>query len=324
MTEQPINLSLVIPVYKNEANIPPLVLALEGVAKTLGPSFEVVFVVDGSPDGSEAALQLHLAGSAFSSQLISLSRNFGSFAAIRAGLAVSRGSFLAVMAADLQEPPELIVEFFRHLSLGTCDVVVGQRLAREDGAVSSLSSSLFWSLYKWIINPEIPSGGVDVFGCNEAVRAQILSLRESNSSLVGLLFWVGFRRLAVPYERKKREIGRSAWSFSRKLRYLSDSVYGFTDLPIRMLSRIGVVGMTTAIVLAIVVLIRKLGSGIPVPGYTPTVLLLTFFGGLNCFGLGILGSYVWRAFENTKARPPYIVASTHQFEPAARIKDLGV
>lgn len=306
--------SLVIPVYGNELNIGPLVAALEALGRKMETPWEVVFVIDGSPDNSESTLRNCLPTASFPSQLISLSRNFGSFAAIRAGLARARGQYFAVLAADLQEPPELVLEFFRQLRGGTCDVTIGQRTGRSDGAFNSLSSRIFWGVYRRLIMPEVPKGGVDVFGCNEKVRRQLLALRERNSSLVGLLFWIGFRRLMVPYDRAKREAGRSAWTFSKKLRYLLDSVYGFTDLPIRWLSRAGALGMLCAGSFAAIVLYRKLAEGIPVPGYTPTVLLVTFFGGLNCFGLGLIGSYVWRAFENSKMRPTYVISETDHYQ----------
>jgi len=139
-------------------------------------------------------------------------------------------------------------------------------------------------------------------------------LRENNSSLVGLLFWVGFSRSFVPYQRREREIGTSAWTFQKKLRYLLDSIYSFSDLPIRVLTRIGVLGIIVSIALGIVVLGVKLFGNIPVPGYAATVLTVIFFGALNCFGLGVIGNYVWRTFDNTKFRPNYIVSSTRRFD----------
>lgn len=306
-------ISLVIPVYRNSANIAPLLDALTSLHETLLGALEVVFVVDGSPDDSFLQLANRLPSTPLRSQLLLLSRNFGSFAAIRAGLEAGRGERFAVMAADLQEPPELIVEFDRVLAAGEADVVVGQRTGRNDPLSSRLASNVFWGFYRRFVQPEIPEGGVDIFGCQRHVRDQLLALRENNSSLVGLLFWVGFRRVSVPYERRVRAIGRSAWTFTKKLRYLTDSVYAFSDLPIRMLTRIGVLGVVVSVTLALVVLTAKLFGNIPVPGYTATVLTVIFFGALNCFGLGLVGNYVWRTFENTKGRPNYIVASKAEF-----------
>ena len=306
-------ISLVIPVYKNSGNIPSLLEALEQLSASLAGGLEVVFVVDGSPDDSYLQLASRLPERGLRSQLLLLSRNFGSFSAIRAGLEAARGDRFAVMAADLQEPPELILEFDRLLAANEADVTVGQRIGRSDPLLSRLASDVFWGLYRRFIQPDVPEGGIDIFGCRRNVRDQLLKLNENHSSLVGLLLWVGYRRALVPYERRAREIGRSAWTLQKKLRYLSDSVYSFSDLPIRMLSRIGVLGLFVSLGFSLVVLASKLVGGIPVPGYAATVLTVVFFGALNCFGLGIIGNYVFRTFENTKFRPNYIVAARDSF-----------
>ena len=134
-----------------------------------------------------------------------------------------------------------------------------------------------------------------------------LRLNESNSSLVSQLFWVGFRRKSVPYARQAREAGASGWTLRKKVRYLLDSVYSFTDLPIRMLSAGGLLALGVAAALGALVLFSRLTGHIDLPGYTPTILAIVFFGGLNSLGLGIIGEYVWRTFENTKARPGALV-----------------
>jgi glycosyltransferase involved in cell wall biosynthesis len=305
------NISLIIPVYKNSQNIAPLLTALESLHIQLPNFLEVVFVVDGSPDDSLPQLRKALPTCSFRSQLLGLSRNFGSFAAIRAGLSAGEGPLYAVMAADLQEPPDLIVGFHDALITGEVDVVFGNRVSRQDPVLSRLSSHLFWGLYRRLIIRDMPAGGVDVFGSTREVRDQIINLKENHSSLVGLLFWVGFRRQFVPYSRLRREIGRSSWTLSKKLNYLIDSVFGFSDLPIRLLSILGLAGMLFSIGLAGTVTAAKVLQEIPVPGYAATVIAVSFFGGLNCFGLGIIGGYVWRTYENTKARPNYIVAYRH-------------
>jgi polyisoprenyl-phosphate glycosyltransferase len=307
-------ISLVIPVYRNAENISALLAALTDLDRGLEGALEVVFVVDGSPDDSHARLAAALPTQAFRSQLLSLSRNFGSFAAIRAGLQEARGGRFAVMAADLQEPPELVQTFDERLRSGTCDIVIGTRATRADPALSRVGSGAFWFAYRRWVQPELPVGGVDVFGCTHQVRDEILKLEESNSSLVGLLFWVGFRRELVPYHRRARTSGRSAWTFAKKVRYLSDSVFNFTDLPVRLLFRIGFLGTFASILTAAAVLVAKLTSRINVPGYTATVLTVVFFGALNCLGLGIIGGYVWRTLENTKSRPNFLVASRASFE----------
>jgi glycosyltransferase involved in cell wall biosynthesis len=306
--------SLVIPVYRNEETIPLLMERIGELSDRLSGPLEVVFVVDGSPDTSLQILRSALPGALFSSKLIALSRNFGSFAAIRQGLEASSGAYCAVMAADLQEPIELVEQFFERLSTGEVDVVVGERTGRADPVLSAASARVFWWAYRRLIQPEVPAGGVDVFGCSRMVCDALLGLRESNSSLVGLLFWLGFRREAIPYERMPREHGRSAWTLRRKTRYLLDSAFAFTDLPITALLSVGGVGVVLSVLLAIVVLTLWVAGRIPVLGYTPIVLLLLFSLSVILFALGIVGSYIWRTFENSKQRPLYVPLSIETFE----------
>jgi glycosyltransferase involved in cell wall biosynthesis len=298
--------SLIIPVYRNEETLDALLAALRGIADELDNQLEVVFVVDGSPDRSHLILQERLPAAGFPAQLISLSRNFGSFAAIRMGLEAGHGPFFAVLAADLQEPPELIVSFFRTLDSELVDIAIGRRESRGDPLMQSLSASLFWSLYRRFVQPEVPVGGVDVFGCNQRVRDALMRLRESNSTLIGLLFWLGFRRKTIPYARRPRVAGRSAWTLRRKLRYLMDSCFALTDLPVTLIMTIGLVGSIASVLLSIVVFVAWLVGAITVPGYTPVILVLLTSFTSTMLALGIMGGYVWRTFENTKGRPLYL------------------
>jgi len=310
--------SIIIPVYKNEASLAELVASLGAIARDIAARFErsteVVFVVDGSPDDSYPALRRILPGAPFRSRLLLHTRNFGAFAAIRTGLAAAGGDLFAVMAADLQEPPELMLEFLGALDGDECDVVVGSRRERSDPLANRVASKVFWRLYRrWVI-PDIPKGGVDVFGCNRRFRDELVKLEESNSSLVGLLFWLGFRRKEILYDRRERMQGRSAWTFTKKLTYFFDSVFSFTDLPIRLLISFGLLGLVTSIVVGLTVFSLRILGLVDVPGYTATVLIVLFFGGLNALGLGIVGTYAWRGFENTKHRPLALVLKQDCFD----------
>lgn len=298
--------SLIIPVYRNEDSIPDLLAALSRLASNVA-ELEVVFVVDGSPDRSHELLRNALPMLSFRSQLLLLSRNFGSFAAIRAGLEAAQGGNFAVMAADLQEPPELIEEFFARLQRDEADVLVGTRDERADPFISRIASSSFWWTYRKLINTDIPPGGVDVFACNRSFRDRLLSLHESHSSMIGLLYWLGFRRANVTYSRRTRLHGKSAWTLRRKFKYMMDSVFAFSDLPIRLLLVTGALGLIIASGLGALELTLRLVEGGTVPGYAATMLTILFFGGLNAFGLGIIGAYVWRAFANTQQRPLAVV-----------------
>lgn len=313
--------SLIVPVYRNQESILRLLAAIEQIRAEIEDDFEAVFVVDGSPDASAHELASRLPTSAFASRLVELSRNFGSFAAIRTGFDAAVGDHYAVMAADLQEPPELIVQFHRELARGDVDVVVGTRRTRSDPWTSRLFSGLFWGAYRRLIMPDIPSGGVDIFACNRAVRDQLLAMNEARSSLVAQLYWLGFRRTSVAYDRLPRQEGRSAWGLRRKIDYLLDSLFAFSDLPIRLLVAVGTLCLIGAVVLAMVALVGRLLGAIEVPGYTATLVVVLGFGGLNALGLGIVGIYAWRAYENTKGRALSVVRSLRTFagrEPTAK------
>ena len=300
--------SLVIPVYRNAENIPRLIEALEAVSNALDNDLEVIFVVDGSPDRSGALLMELLPKCSFPGKIVFHSRNFGAFTAIRTGMELAGGDYLAVMAADLQEPPELIIAFFRILAAGHADIVFGKREGRKDPLLSRLLSKGFWTAYRRFVIPDMPPGGVDVFGCNRKVRDLVMSIEEPNSSLVAQLFWVGFRRDFVPYVRRERREGRSAWNFSRRFRYMMDSIFSFSDLPIMLVLWIGVFGCTISFVLGLVTLVARLGGYIQEAGYTSLILLIVFLGSLNLMVQGILGCYVWRTAENTKRRPLRIIS----------------
>lgn len=307
-------LSIVVPVYGNEGSIRPLLEALHSIKQQVTGRFEAVFVVDGSPDQSYARLHELLPAAGFESQLIALSRNFGAFPAIRVGLEHAKGQVIAVMAADLQEPPELALRFLEALSDGKHDIAMGVREARADPGASKLASAAFWALYRKFVMPEIPKGGVDIFALTSQTRDRLLMLKESNTSLLAQLFWIGGRRAFIPYERQRREHGKSAWTLKKKLRYLSDSVFAFTDLPVRILMGIGSLSLGAALALSALILVAKLSGLVSVPGYAGTMVTILFFGALNSLGLGVVGAYAWRTFENTKARPLSIIQSQEHFK----------
>lgn len=306
-------LTLVIPVYRNEESIPALLAAVTYLHRRLDGQLEAVFVIDGSPDRCYELLRDKLPTCLFKSKLVLLSRNFGSFPAIRVGLSMGEGERFAIMAADLQEPPELIIDMDRVLRERPIDVVVGAREARMDPLLSRIPAQIFWAMYRRFVISEIPPGGVDVFGCNRAFRDALLQLDESHSSLIAQIFWLGYRRELITYVREARQHGTSAWTLRKKINYLMDSVFSFTDLPIRLLIRVGGLTALSAGIFGFLVAILRLIGIISVPGYAMTIIAIVFIGAINLFGLGIVGSYAWRAYENTKARPLAIPMNVESF-----------
>ena len=309
-------LSIVIPVYRNESNVPRLLQELGRIASRCPERVEVVLVVDGSPDRSLEQLRERLPEAPFASILVSLSRNFGAFNAVRCGLELATGDFLVVLAADLQEPPDLALTFVDILRRGEADIVLGTPSSRDDPWFDEFSSSLFWKAYRRFVLPDVPPGGVHTFGCTRAVRNRLVELREPTTNLVALLFWLGFRRVHVPYARQARTEGRSAWTLAKKLRYGLDSVFSFTDLPIRLLLVVGVTGTVTAVVVSAALIIASFAGRIPVPGYAPTMLAVAFFGSIASLGLGIIGQYAWLILQATRGRPSFLVEHVDHFAPA--------
>lgn len=303
--------SLIIPVYANYDSLPELLMLLTQLQVNLQGKLEVIFVIDASPDNAYGYLEKYLPTQTFASQLILLSKNYGSFSAIMAGLSQARGQYFAVMAADLQEPPELVLAFFNTLENQTenIDIAFGVRESRQDPFLTRICSKLFWFFYRKCIQKAIPPGGVDMFACNQLFRQHLLSLRESHSSLIGLLFWMGFSQKFITYARLPRKQGKSAWTFSKKFKYFSDSLFSFSDLPIKLLFLTGMLSFVFCALFGLFLIFAKLFFNlIHVPGYTSLLLTVLFFTGINTFGLGIIGSYAWRAFENSKNRPNYIIS----------------
>lgn len=311
--------ALVVPLYRSAEAIDALLAAIAGIAERWGGPFEVVFVDDGCPDRSgaqvAAALAATVAAVPFAARVVYLSRNFGAFAAIRAGLEVADADLTAVMAADLQEPAELIDAFFQVLARGEADIAYGVRTARDDPWTSRVAAAVYWWLYRRLAQPSMPAGGVDVFAATRAVIERLLALEARHTSLVGQLVWLGFRQRGIPYARRARTHGRSAWTLRKKIDYLVDSLFAFTDFPIRALTIVGAVGVTASLVAALSVIIARVFGDISVPGYTPIVLAILFFGALNLIGLGVVGAYAFRAFEAAKRRPGAVVARVEVFNP---------
>lgn len=314
MHEQPSpTRSLIVPVYNNALNIPRLLEAITELSNSLLGDLEAVFVIDGSPDDSLAVLTKGLRDLPLTAQVVVHSRNFGSFAAVRTGMRAARGIHFAVMAADLQEPITLIAQFYKMLSNDEADVVVGTRTSRSDGAVKDLLSKTYWTLARRLVTADLPKGGVDVFACNSLVRDALLEFTEHHSSLIGQLYWLGFRREEVPYERVERAEGKSGWTVRKKVNYLLDSFFSFTDVPIRLVTLAGGFGFVLAALLSLFTIAARVFGWISVPGYTATILVVLVFSTLNLLCLGLVGNYVYRSFENSKHRPLAVVSGQIEF-----------
>jgi polyisoprenyl-phosphate glycosyltransferase len=190
---------------------------------------------------------------------------------------------------------------------------LGVREARDDPWPSQLSAKLFWRTYRLLVEPEIPKDGVDVFAVSSAARDALLMLEESHTSLVAQLLWIGYSRTEVSYRRLPRRHGKSAWGVRKKIGYLMDSVFSFTDIPIKLLTFIGLTGTLGFLCVGALLLALRMLGAITVPGYTAIMIAILFSASLITFGLGIVGMYVWRTYENTKRRPLGLIRSQKAF-----------
>jgi glycosyltransferase involved in cell wall biosynthesis len=302
--------SVVVPVYKNEGSIEHLLNRINEIAGAVTGTVEAVFVVDGSPDKSLDVLRSRLPRGGFDAKVLLLSRNFGAFSAIRAGLREARGEATVVMAADLQEPISLIVDMLGIVQRDEADVAIGVRQSRKDGMVSRTLSAVFWKVFNRVSSLELPRGGVDIFALSRSARETLNSFEESSTSLIGLVYWMGFRRQEVPYQRVERQVGKSSWSLQKRINYAKDSITAFSEFPLSVFLWSGVIGAVVSLVFALIGAFQYIFSSDHQSRREITAIGLLFVASYLMAGLGIIGTYLWRLAENVRNRPDSITWKT--------------
>lgn len=304
-------ISIVIPVYFNQENLMPLYEDIERkLFSKADYDWEIVMVNDGSLDESYSVMK-QLAVKDKRIKIFSLSRNFGSHAAILCGLSKCTGDCAVVKAADLQEPTEIVLEMVESWKKGN-NVVLAVRKDRQE----KRGQTLFANLYYWLVRktalPQMPKGGFDVYLLDKKVIGVLMQLDEKNSALTGQILWSGFKTDKIYYTRLQREIGTSRWTLRKKIRLVTDTLFSFSTLPITAVSIIGTFSCFVAIVWAVVVFIFKLMGLIDVSGWTTLFLFNLFSFGVIMLTLGILGGYLWRTFDASRNRPPYIIEECNE------------
>jgi dolichol-phosphate mannosyltransferase len=301
--------SIVVPIYYNELNIPDTVPQLLALAKQL-PSWriELVFVDDGSEDRSLDLLMRAQAEHPNDIHVVKLTRNFGSMAAIHAGLTVTTGDCVGMIAADLQDPPELFVEMI-HAWEGGAKAVFAVRADRDEPRVQKAFSNTYYALIRGFALPGYPRGGFDFFLIDRQVVGEIMRIREKNTNIMSLIFWLGFRPVLLPYVRRRRTKGVSRWTLSKKIKLFIDSFVAFSYVPIRFFSLTGLVTAVAGFLYAALVFSEWLLKGIPVKGYAPIVIFLALTSGIQMLMLGVLGEYLWRSLDETRRRPSFVIDS---------------
>jgi len=305
-------LSVIIPCYYNEDNIPVTARELLANEVNFPPDvmFEYVFVNDGSGDDTLGALQRAQAQHPNRIRIVDLAGNVGSYNAIVAGMAHATGDCLAVITADMQDPPELMVQMYAYWQQGF-RLVIGNRQDREEKGISQLLAKTFHWLMKHLALRNIPDGGFDFVFFDRQVADEVLKLHERNSNVFYLMVWLGFTYINIPYVRRKREIGKSRWTLSKKVKLLIDSLLAFSFVPIRAISLVGLgLGFTAFVYGLYIIGLRLFGNGEP-EGWSALMVVLLFVSAFQMIALGVIGEYVWRGLDASRQRPLYVVKDVY-------------
>lgn len=301
-------ISVIIPCYFNELNIPvTFKQLLENESNfDLNYSFEYVFVDDGSSDNTWGALQQVKTSYPEKVKIIRLTKNVGSYVAVQAGMNGAKGDLNVIISADLQDPVSLMKEMVIHTEQGF-KLVVGQRINNRDPFLSKQTSKLFNRLMRRYAISNLPEGGFDYVMFAKEVKDSVLKINERNTNILYLMFNLGFATAFIPYVREERKIGKSRWTFKKKMKLFIDSFIAFSFFPIRVLSIMGILFGMLSLIYAIYIVINKLMGHIEIQGWSALMITVLFIGSFQMIGLGILGEYLWRILDEVRNRPQYVV-----------------
>ena len=312
-------LSIIVPVYWNSDTLMLLYQDMKEKILHKLEEYEIVFVDDGSGDNSwEIMNQIREMDE--NVRLVKLSRNFGEHAAILAGLSVCTGDCAVTKQADLQEDSELILQLYEKWKEGN-KVVLAVRAERDEGAVKKFFANLYYTLMRKLVVKDMPKGGFDCYLLDRQVIEVLLMLDEKNSALTLQVLWVGFKSDRVYFHRKNREIGKSRWTLSKKVKLVVDSMMSFSYFPVRFMSFLGSAYAIAAVVWGIVLVAQKVSGVEDMPGWTSLMVLMLFSFGVIMVMLGLLGEYIWRALDASRNRPPFLIDETKGFDEKKKESD---
>ncbi len=305
-------LSIVVPCYNEEATIPKFYSEVIKASEQLkNVELEFILVDDGSTDRTVQEFE-KLAGHDPRVKYIVLSRNFGKESALLAGLDATHGNYVAVMDADLQDPPELLPKMYEYLQSGEYDIVATRRVSREgEPAIRSFFARLFYKLINRISKVEMVDGARDYRLMTRQVVDAVLSMREYNRYSKGLFSFVGFRTKWLEYKNIQRIAGETSWSFWGLLIYAIDGICAFSTVPLIVSAILGLVFCFIAFIMIIVIVIKTLAFGDPVGGWPSLICVTLMIGGVQLLALGIIGEYLAKTYLETKKRPIYIIRKTN-------------
>jgi polyisoprenyl-phosphate glycosyltransferase len=308
-------ISVIIPCYYNELNIPVTSGELIDNERLLphDVEFEYVMVDDGSKDNTLA--ELYKFKSAYPDKVIivKLSGNFGSYNAIQAGMKYATGDCNVVIAADLQDPPELIAKMYEYWQKGV-KLVVANRDEREDRFSSRLFAEQYQKLIRKHALPNLPKGGFDYCLFDKQLRQQVVEMNENNTNSLYLLMWLRYDYVAIPYKRRNRTLGKSRWTIQKKIKLFIDSFVSFSYTPLRLITTTGLLLGLGSFTYAIFVIVARLSGLIVLEGWTTMMVVFLLVSSFQMMALGIIGEYLWRNLEASRKRPAYVVDKVIGYE----------
>lgn len=304
-------LSIIVPCYNEEEALPLFYPAVSRVLSQISSDYEILFVNDGSSDGTLSLLRTY--GSQDSHvKYISFSRNFGKESAMYAGFCNAKGDYVAVMDADLQDPPELLPDMLRLLESGEYDSVATRRVTRAgEPPIRSWFARQFYKLINRISDADIVDGARDFRLMTRPMVNAILALGEENRFSKGIFGWIGFRTYWMPYENVERVAGTTKWNFWKLLKYAINGIIDFSSVPCSIASWSGMAMTLLSVFFLFFIVIRKLICGDPVAGWASTICIIIFIGGVQLLCLGIMGQYIAKTYTEVKNRPHYIISDSN-------------
>jgi len=309
------NISIIIPVYCNEGSLKITYenIVSQVINKWPDKNFELIFIDDGSIDNSYSELINLFHSHPDIIRIIKFPRNFGQVSAILAGYIYSKGECIINISADLQDPPSLMNEMIKAYEEEHFEIAIATRIDRDESLGRKLTSKFFYNIIKKTIFKTMPTGGFDFVMISNKIKNIIISNKESNPFWQGQILWTGYPIKYFPYERKKRIIGESKWTFSKKIKYLIDGILAYSYLPLRIMSLLGIILFLLGIIYSLVILINYFFGNIPFKGWAPIMILILTLSGIQMLMLGIIGEYLWRTLDQVRNRPQYLIEETHGF-----------
>jgi glycosyltransferase involved in cell wall biosynthesis len=305
-------LSVIIPCYFNEKNIPGTKQVLLNNENNFpaNVSFEYILIDDGSKDGTLKELLKFKEEYPGKVKVIKLSGNFGSYNAILAGMNYATGDCNIILVADLQDPPELIPKMYEYWEKGI-KLVIANRQDREESIFQRIFSNTYHLLIRKLALQGIPKGGYDMVLFDKKLRDEVVKINEKNTNQIYLLSWLKYDYVNIPYTRKKREVGKSRWTLSKKIKLFIDSFVSFSFFPIRLISVTGLILGVISFFYGLFVIYAKITGLVPLQGWTAIMVVLLFVSSFQMIALGIIGEYVWRTMDATRNRPNFIIEETY-------------